>query len=154
MRSTYREDEIDAVAVYCGKLDKCYLLPAAMAVGRWDLWLRVRPALNGQKACITLAEDVEFAGAVAQLEERWRGTPEATGSSPVSSTSTDVALVAVGAHQFRNHFGYHMQRAAGGDRILVTRRGRPSILMTAADPQAIRPELAAPASAELKRGAA
>jgi prevent-host-death family protein len=29
----------------------------------------------------------------------------------------------VGAHQFRNHFGYWMERAAAGDEILITRRG-------------------------------
>jgi len=31
----------------------------------------------------------------------------------------------VGAHEFRNHFGYYMERAAGGREILVRRRGRP-----------------------------
>jgi prevent-host-death family protein len=31
----------------------------------------------------------------------------------------------VGAHDFRNHFGYYMERAAAGEEILVTRRGKP-----------------------------
>lgn len=31
----------------------------------------------------------------------------------------------VGAHEFRNHFGYYMERAAAGEEILVTRRGKP-----------------------------
>jgi prevent-host-death family protein len=31
----------------------------------------------------------------------------------------------VGAHKFRNHFGYYMERAAAGTEILVRRRGRP-----------------------------
>ena len=31
----------------------------------------------------------------------------------------------VGAHLFRNHFGYYLERAAGGDEILITRRGKP-----------------------------
>jgi len=30
----------------------------------------------------------------------------------------------VGAHQFRNHFGYYMERAAAGAEILVRRRGK------------------------------
>jgi prevent-host-death family protein len=30
----------------------------------------------------------------------------------------------VGANRFRNHFGYWMERAAGGEEILITRRGR------------------------------
>ncbi len=31
----------------------------------------------------------------------------------------------VGAHKFRNHFGYYMERAAAGADILIRRRGRP-----------------------------
>jgi prevent-host-death family protein len=35
------------------------------------------------------------------------------------------ALAEVGAHEFRNHFGYFMEQAAGGTEILIRRRGRP-----------------------------
>jgi prevent-host-death family protein len=31
----------------------------------------------------------------------------------------------VGAHEFRNHFGLYMERAAAGSEILIRRRGRP-----------------------------
>jgi prevent-host-death family protein len=31
----------------------------------------------------------------------------------------------VGAHQFRNHFGYYMEKAAGGTEVQVSKRGRP-----------------------------
>jgi prevent-host-death family protein len=31
----------------------------------------------------------------------------------------------VGAHRFRNHFGYYLERASEGSEILVERRGRP-----------------------------
>jgi prevent-host-death family protein len=31
----------------------------------------------------------------------------------------------VGAHEFRNRFGFYMERAAGGEQILIRRRGRP-----------------------------
>ena len=31
----------------------------------------------------------------------------------------------MGCHQFGNHFGYYLERAAAGDVIAVTRRGRP-----------------------------
>jgi prevent-host-death family protein len=31
----------------------------------------------------------------------------------------------VGAHQFRNHFGLYMERAAAGAEILIRRRGQP-----------------------------
>ena len=75
------------------------------------------------------ASEFELPGAVAELGERRRGTAEATGSSPVSSTPTSGADAAttVGAHQFRNHFGYYMERAEAGEEILVTRRGRPTV---------------------------
>ena len=34
VRSSYAEDEIDLLAVYCGELDRCYLLPRELVVGR------------------------------------------------------------------------------------------------------------------------
>jgi prevent-host-death family protein len=125
VRTYYRADEIDLVAVYCGGLDRCYLLPIEMVAGRRAIHLRLSRPLNGQRASINLAERFEFRGAVAQLGERRRGTPEATGSSPVSSTPIPSARVTqVGAHVFRNHFGYYMERAAAGDEIHITRHGR------------------------------
>jgi len=30
----------------------------------------------------------------------------------------------IGSHELRNHFGYHLERAAAGRRLLITRRGR------------------------------
>jgi len=32
--SSYAEGEIDLLAVYCGDLDRCYLLPVALVAGR------------------------------------------------------------------------------------------------------------------------
>jgi prevent-host-death family protein len=34
-------------------------------------------------------------------------------------------LVSVGAHDFRNCFGYYLERPAGGAEITVSRHGRP-----------------------------
>jgi prevent-host-death family protein len=128
VRSTYRADEIDALATYCEPLDRCYLLPVEMVAGRRAVSLRTSPTRNGQRAAINLASDYEF-GAVAQLAERRYGIPEAEGSSPSSSTnqtpSTVSAVEEVGAHVFRNHFGYYMERAAAGTEIRVSRRGKP-----------------------------
>lgn len=134
VHSTYNEDEIDLVGVYCGELDRCYLLPSTLVAGRRALHLRLEPPRNGQRASINLATEFEFAGAVAQLEERQSGTLEATGSSPVSSTpSVDAPVVhMIGSHLFRNHFGYWLERAAAGDEVLVTRRGRPRVRLSAA----------------------
>jgi PD-(D/E)XK endonuclease len=104
VRTTYTEDEMDLLAMYCGKLDRCYLLPASRVAGMEAIQLRLTPARNGQRACINLAEHFEFEGAIAQLGERLRGTQEVAGSSPASSTSrssSDPAPVTVGSDPFR-----------------------------------------------------
>ena len=122
VRASYTADEIDLVAVYCGGLNRCYLLPQLLACGRRAIQLRLTPPINGQRACINLASEYEFAGAVAQLEERRHGMAEARGSSPLSSTPSNTE---VGCHVFRNHFGFSLERAAAGEVIQISRRGRP-----------------------------
>jgi prevent-host-death family protein len=139
VRSPYGSDEIDVVAVYCEPLDRCYLLPSALACGRTSIYLRVSPPRNGQRACINLACDFELSGAVAQLGEHRRGTAGARGSSPLSSTPPST--VDVGCHQFRNHFGYYLERAAAGDEIRISRRGRPYARLVPDEP--VQPKLAA-----------
>jgi prevent-host-death family protein len=134
-RRYYSENEIDLVAVYCGDLDRCYLLSSALAAGRRGIQLRVTPTKNGQRASLNHAVDFEFAGAIAQLEERLRGTQEAAGSSPASSTPSPPEVLHVGANQFRNHFGYYIERAADGDEVFVTRRGRPYVRVLPVEPR-------------------
>jgi prevent-host-death family protein len=121
----YAEHEIDLLAVYCGGLDRCYLLPRALVVERREIWLRLSAPRNGQRASINLAADFEFSGAIAQLGERSAGSRKVGGSSPPSSIPSGPNVVETGAHQFRNHFGYYMERAAAGDEIHITRHGRP-----------------------------
>jgi prevent-host-death family protein len=127
VRTPYAPDEIDLVAVYCGELGRCYLLPSAVACGRTSVYLRLVPPKNGQRACINLASDFEFDGAVAQLEEHRHGMARVRGSSPLSSTSSPdpPQVVRTGSNQFRNHFGHYMERAAAGDEIHISRHGRP-----------------------------
>ena len=74
VRGTYGEGEVDLFAVHCGELDRSFLLPAGEFVGRQHVTLRLTPARNGQRACITLADDFTFDGAVAQLARarRWQ----------------------------------------------------------------------------------
>jgi prevent-host-death family protein len=138
VRSYYSEDEIDLVAVYCGHLDRCYLLPSALVAGRREIHLRVSPARNAQRACINAATDFELSGAIAQLGEHLRGTQGVAGSSPASSTPSAVD---VGCHEFRNHFGYYLERAAAGDEIRISRRGRPYARLVPDEPA--QPQLAA-----------
>ena len=136
-RRYYTEDEIDLVAVYCGELDRCYLLPSALVADRRGIDLRVAPPKNGQRACLNLAVDFELPGAVAQLGEHLHGMQGARGSSPLSSTPspTPPEVLRVGAHEFRNHFGYYLERAADGKEVLVSRRGRPYVRLIPAEPR-------------------
>jgi prevent-host-death family protein len=147
VRTTYGEDEVDLFAVYCGEIDRCFLLPIAVVGGRSQIQLRLTAPRNSQRACINLAEDFAFDGAIAQLGERCHGMAEVVGSSPTSSTSTDGPAavgpegpatagadgpVVVGANQFRDEFGSWMDRVAGGEEVLVTRHGRPRIRLSPA----------------------
>ena len=118
-------------------LDRCYLLPSSLACGRTSVYLRLTPPKNGQRACINLASDFEFAGAVAQLVEHRHGMARARGSSPLSSTPSPAPpeVLRVGAHEFRNHFGYYLERAADGHEVLVSRRGRPYVRLLPVEPR-------------------
>jgi hypothetical protein len=107
VRASYTEDEIDLLAVYCGELDRCYLLPSALAARRKEIWLRVQAPLNGQRACLNDATQFEFQGAIAQLGERSAGSRKVGGSSPPSSTPSRTE---VGCHEFRNHFGFYLEQ--------------------------------------------
>ena len=126
---TYDADEIDLVAVYCGDLNRSYLLPASLFDGRAMVHLRLGETRNNQRAALNWAADYEFPGAVAQLAERSDGIRKVRGSIPLSSIARDDAAIAVGAHEFRNHFGYYMERAAAGAEVAVSRRGRPYVRM-------------------------
>ena len=128
VRTRYSPTEVDAIGAYCGALDRCFLIPIGDVVDQHAVQLRLAPARNGQRAALNWAEKYEL-GAVAQLAERRRGTAEARGSNPLSSTEKAPDRVGdaetVGAHEFRNHFGYYMERAAAGAEIQISRRGRP-----------------------------
>jgi prevent-host-death family protein len=128
VRTRYTADEVDAIGVYCDELDGCFLIPIEIAGGKAAISLRLAPARNGQRAALHWADQYQL-GAVAQLAERRHGMAEARGSNPLSSTPEAAAEAAsveeVGAHQFRNHFGYYLERAAAGSEVLISRRGKP-----------------------------
>jgi hypothetical protein len=127
VRRRYSSAEIDFFAAHCHELDQNFLIPIALVDGHSGITLRLAPARNAQRASLHFASDFALSGAVAQLGERLRGTQEAVGSSPISSTSPEPAPTTVGAHEFRNRFGWYMERAAAGEEIRVTRRGRPYV---------------------------
>jgi prevent-host-death family protein len=137
VRRRYSAEEVDAIGAYCAEIDCCYLIPIEEVADQWMVQLRLAPTRNGQRAALHFADEYRL-GAVAQLEERVDGIDEAEGSSPSSSTSHDSSgeppSEEVGAHQFRNHFGLYMERAAAGTEILVRRRGRPYARLGPAPP--------------------
>jgi prevent-host-death family protein len=132
--ASYTAEEIDLVAVYCGELDTCYLLPISLAAGRRGIQLRVSPTKNGQRACLNLAIDFEFAGAVAQLDRatRWQRVGPGFESPQLHSPSPEA--LHVGANKFRNHFGYYLEKAGEGHEVVVSRRGRPYVRVTPVAP--------------------
>jgi prevent-host-death family protein len=136
IRSPYRAGEVDLVAAYCADLDRCYLLPIGLVAGRKAIDLRISPPKNGQRACINLDQDFLLPGAVAQLEERLNGIQEARGSNPLSSTPTDDGpkRVHIGSNEFRHHFGWYLERAAAGEEIHISRRGKPYARLLPVEP--------------------
>jgi hypothetical protein len=82
--TTYDRSEIDAVAVYCQELKRCYWLPIDIVAGRRAIYLRLEPTANNQEVAINFAADYEF-GAIAQLGERSAGSRKVGGSNPPSS---------------------------------------------------------------------
>ena len=130
-RGTYSPNEIDLIAAHCQELNRCFALPIHVLPGSGSMNLRLSPARNGQQAGLHFAEHYTL-GAIAQLEEHLHGMQGVGGSSPPSSTSRsaeprEIGAEVVGSHEFRNRFGWYMERAAAGAQVLVTHRGRPRI---------------------------
>jgi prevent-host-death family protein len=126
VRNPYAAGDVDLFAVYCGEQGRCYLLPADGLTGRHAIYLRLSQPRNKQRACVNLASDFTFDGAIAQLGERLAGSQQVAGSSPASSTSC-VPTEVVGANRFRDRFGWYMERAAAGEVFQITRHGRPFV---------------------------
>ena len=136
IRTTYSEDEVELFAVYCGELDRCFLLPGWLLARKTYIRLRLTPPRNGQQACINLADDFEFDGAVAQLARArdWQSRGRGFESPQLHSSNHRPAGVMVACDQFRTRFGYWIERVAAGEDAVVTRRGKPLIRLSAVAP--------------------
>jgi prevent-host-death family protein len=146
VRTRYTADEIDLVAAHCHELDRNFLLPIELIDGQSAIQLRLAPPKNAQRASIHFASAHQLSGAIAQLGERLTGSQKVAGSSPAGSTPRGSAepqsspgLTEVGAHAFRSHFGWYMQRAHAGEELLITRRGRPHARLGPPHPQLSTP---------------
>jgi hypothetical protein len=128
----YNAREVDLFGIYCAALDRCFLLPIERFADMRMVHLRLRPPSNGQRACINLADDFDFEGAVAQLGERVAGSHEVRGSSPLSSTRQKPTQIMVGSNPFRDRLGYWMDRVAAGEEVILTRHGKPRIRLSPA----------------------
>jgi hypothetical protein len=133
VRTSYAAHEVDLVAAYSGELDRCYLLPQALFVGRRAVRLRLRAARNGQRGCINLAERYEFEGAVAQLARASGWQPEGRGfESPQLHLEPPMTI---GSDEFRNRLGYYLDLAAEGQELFITRWGKRYLRMSLWQPQ-------------------
>jgi prevent-host-death family protein len=138
IRTTYTEHEVDLFAVYCGALDRCFLLPVQPLADKTVIYLRLTPARNGQRACINLADDFTFDGAVAQLARatRWQRVGQGF-ESPQLHSNPDGAALTIGADTCRDAFGCWLDRVAAGQDVIVTRRGKPMVKLTAVAPASV-----------------
>jgi hypothetical protein len=126
VRRPYTRAEVDLLAAYSPELGQAYLIPFSEIEGMQGFTLRLAPPGNGQRAGLHYAADYEFPGAVAQLGEHLHGMQGVVGSSPISSIEDpepQTKVVLVGAHEFRNRFGWYMERAAAGETIRISRHG-------------------------------
>jgi PD-(D/E)XK endonuclease len=133
IRTRYERGEIELLAVYCGDLDRCYLLPQSLFVGKRAVQLRLQPPKNGQRSCINLAEDYEFDGAVAQLARApaWHAGGRGFESPQLHSEPP----IAIGSDEFRNRLGYYLDLAAEGQELTITRWGKRFLRVTLWQPQ-------------------
>jgi prevent-host-death family protein len=134
VRRTYSEGEVDLFAVYCGELDRCFLLNAKLLADKTCVSLRLTPPRNGQQSCINLADDFTFDGAVAQLARArdWQSRGRGFESPQLHSPECPPTPVTVGAEPCRTQFGYWIERVRAGQDVVVTRRGTPVIRLTTA----------------------
>jgi prevent-host-death family protein len=136
IHGTYSATEVDLFAVYCGELDRCFLLPAQAFASRTAIHLRLTQPRNAQRACINLASSFDFAGAVAQLARapHWQCGGQGFESPQLHSENIRDAPPTVGADACRTQFGAWIERVRAGEDVVVTRRGRPMIRLTSAVP--------------------
>jgi prevent-host-death family protein len=126
IRTKYTAEEIEAIAAYCPELDECLYVPIDVIEGTDTMHMRLGPARNGQRAGLNFAFEYRL-GAVAQLEvaSAWQAEGRGFESRQLHSLDEYAPSVTVGAHEYRNHFGWYMERAVAGESFLITRRGKP-----------------------------
>ena len=62
LKRSYSSGEIDAIAAYCGDLDRCFYFPIDRLGGRATIQVRLTPSLNNQHSGINWADEFAFEG--------------------------------------------------------------------------------------------
>jgi hypothetical protein len=68
IRRRYTSDEIDAVAAYCGELDRCFLFVGDGFIRRATIHLRLRPTRNNQQRGVNWADAFDFGATLTALQ--------------------------------------------------------------------------------------
>lgn len=137
VRTKYQSGEIDAVAAYCGDLDRCYFLPSEIVVRRATVHLRLAATRNKQIARIHWASQYELSRLVAQppeQDDRLSGAVVQAAATSLPSIPDDQMVVS--SHDFRGRFGRYMEIAGRGTVVNITRHGRPLVRLVPALPSA------------------
>ena len=130
---------MDFIAAYCIENDGCWLLPIERLNGVSQFHLRLDPARNGQLAAVNSAADYEFEGAVAQLARASAWHAEGHRFESGQLHQEIAGCQNIGAEKFGMHPARFLQRAAGGESFLITRRGRPMARVTPPENQLMLP---------------
>jgi hypothetical protein len=62
LKRSYSPEEIDAIAAYCGDLDRGFYFPIDRLGGRATIQVRLTPSLNNQHSGINWADEFAFEG--------------------------------------------------------------------------------------------
>ena len=68
LKCLYTSDEIDAVAAYCGELDRAFFVPGERIDGRSRIQFRLRPPRNNQVIGVNWADDFDLAATLDRLK--------------------------------------------------------------------------------------
>jgi hypothetical protein len=66
-RRTYASSEVDAIAVYCQAIDRCFFVSADRFDGHAQLMLRTAPSRNNQGIGINWADEFDFTARLTDL---------------------------------------------------------------------------------------
>ena len=92
------------------------------------------------RACINLASDFDFDGAVAQLARAPAWHAGGRGFESPQLHSSEAEPILLGVDRLRERCGYLVDEAARGEHFLITRRGKPlAKLIPAGTPRTLWP---------------